>query len=143
MELTQLLPPLAGGAIIGLAGAILLLFNGRIAGISGIVAGILRPVRFDLGWRLAFTAGLLVGGLLFAVVRPSVFPPEPIRSLPVLAFAGLLVGLGARLGSGCTSGHGVCGIGRLSPRGLVATCTFLATGALTVLVVRDFFGGAL
>ena len=92
---------------------------------------------------LFFVAGLMMGGLLLALVQPEVFPAESLRTVPTLAVAGLLVGIGARLGSGCTSGHGVCGIGRLSVRGLVATVTFIGTGAATVFAVRTFFGGSL
>ncbi len=130
-----------GGALIGLSASILLLFNGRIAGISGIFAGLLSPQRGDTGWRVAFVAGLLVGGLALFLAAPALFAVTYDRTLPMVAVAGLLVGLGVRLGAGCTSGHGVCGLSRLSPRSLVATLTFIATGALTVVVVRLFTGG--
>ncbi len=143
METTNILQPLLGGAIIGLAAVLLLLFNGRIAGISGILAGVLMPGEPDRLWRPAFIAGLIAGGLLLAFISPDVFPTTPFRSLTGFAVAGLLVGVGARLGSGCTSGHGVCGIGRFSLRGLVATVTFITTGAITVAVVNAFFGGSL
>lgn len=130
-----------GGALIGLSASILLLFNGRIAGISGIFAGLLSPQRGDTGWRVAFVAGLLVGGLALFLAAPALFAVTYDRTLPMVAVAGLLVGLGVRLGAGCTSGHGVCGLSRLSPRSLVATLTFIATGALTVVVVRLLTGG--
>lgn len=119
------------------------MFNGRIAGISGIVAGVVVPRTGDTGWRVAFTGGLIAGGLFLAGFMPTVYPTEPLRSVPAFLVAGLLVGVGARLGSGCTSGHGVCGIGRLSLRGLLATVTFISTGVLTVLVVKTYLGGAL
>lgn len=131
-----------GGALIGLSASILLLFSGRIAGISGIFAGLLSPKAGDTGWRLAFVAGLVLGGLALFLVAPSMFAVSYDRTLPMVAIAGLLVGVGVRLGSGCTSGHGVCGLSRLSPRSLVATLTFIATGAITVFVVRTMMGGA-
>lgn len=130
-----------GGALIGLSASILLLFNGRIAGISGIFAGLLAPQRGDTGWRVAFVAGLVLGGLALFLAAPAMFAVTYDRTLPMVAVAGLLVGLGVRLGAGCTSGHGVCGLSRLSPRSLVATLTFIATGALTVVLVRLFTGG--
>lgn len=126
---------LAGGALIGIAATILLAFNGRIAGISGILGELLVPGRGDRSWRLAFLLGLLVGGLLLVGLRPGAIVPHPDLALPAVAAAGLLVGFGTRMGNGCTSGHGVCGIPRGSPRSLVATATFMATGALTVWLV--------
>jgi len=132
--------PLAGGALIGVAAAAMLFLNGRIAGISGIVGGALGLPRGDLSWRLTFIAGLVSGGLLLSLVRPSSFPTESVASTPMLIAAGLLVGLGTRLGSGCTSGHGVCGIGRLSQRSILATLTFIASGATTVVAVRALGG---
>jgi len=126
---------LAGGALIGLASALLLLANRRIAGISGILGGALVPKASDFGWRLAFLFGLFAGGALFFVM-PERFDMQGLPSLTWVAIAGLLVGFGTRLGSGCTSGHGVCGISRGSPRSVVATLTFILTGGLTVFVVR-------
>jgi uncharacterized membrane protein YedE/YeeE len=124
-----------GGAIIGVAVAMLLLLNGRVAGISGIVGGLLRPQRGDIAWRVAFVAGLLLAPALYALATE--LPAIAIEaSYPVLIAAGLLVGVGTRYGSGCTSGHGVCGLSRLSPRSLAATLVFMAAGFATVFVVR-------
>lgn len=134
---------LLGGALIGLAASILLLFTGRVAGISGILAGALHPTPGDSQWRLMFLLGLSGTGAAAVLLRPQAFGAGPTRSLLVLALAGFLVGYGARLGNGCTSGHGVCGVSRLSPRSLIATATFMLTGAITVLVVQRLLGGAL
>lgn len=126
---------LAGGLLIGLAAAILMLFNGRIAGISGILGGLLRPRSGDLGWRIAFLAGLIGTPLLYQVWQA--LPPVQIDAgTPALIVAGLLVGVGVRYGAGCTSGHGVCGLSRLSPRSLAATMAFMAAGFLTVYLLR-------
>jgi uncharacterized protein len=133
--------PLLGGALLGLSAGGLLLFNGRMAGVSGIVGGLVHPGRVGRGWRAAFLAGLIAGGGVLLAAYPEAFPLHETRSLGALAVAGLLVGFGARLGGGCTSGHGVCGVGRLSRRSLVATATFMVTGALTVLVVNRLLGG--
>lgn len=126
---------LAGGLLIGLAAAVFVLFNGRIAGISGILGGLLKPRRGDIGWRLAF-----IGGLVGAPVIYSLFwrlPDIHIEANPAtLIIAGLIVGFGTRIGSGCTSGHGVCGISRLSLRSIAATLTFMAMGFITVFLVR-------
>ena len=128
-----------GGVIIGLAVAMFELVNGRIAGISGIVGGLLRPAPGDAGWRIAFVAGLIAAPLCFATV--TTLPPVVIEaSYPALVVAGLLVGIGTRYGAGCTSGHGVCGISRLSPRSIVATLSFMAAGVATVFVVRHVIG---
>ena len=126
---------LAGGVLIGTAAAMLLLLNGKVAGISGIVGGLLRPSAANIGWRVAFIAGLLVAPLLYQLVMP--LPAVQIDAdTGLLVTAGLLVGLGTRYGSGCTSGHGVCGLSRLSPRSLVATAAFMAAGFVTVFIVR-------
>ncbi|NVI80305.1 MULTISPECIES: YeeE/YedE family protein [unclassified Janthinobacterium] len=126
---------LAGGMLIGLAAALLILFNGRIAGISGIVGGLLRPRSGDLGWRIAFLAGLIGTPLLYQLWQA--LPPVQIDAgTPALIVAGLLVGVGVRYGAGCTSGHGVCGLSRLSARSLAATCAFMAAGFLTVYLLR-------
>jgi uncharacterized membrane protein YedE/YeeE len=131
---------LIGGLLIGGSAALFLLLNGRIAGISGILGGLLHPSRSDLGWRLAFLAGLLLAPLLYAALGGSLPTIAVSNSVGLLVVAGLLVGIGARLGAGCTSGHGVCGIGRGSPRSLAATGVFMATAALTVLVTRHLIG---
>ncbi len=135
LQPTELLQAAAGGLLIGLAAALLLGLNGRVAGVSGILGGLLsgqgRP------WRAAFVAGLLAGGLLLALGLPAALPrAEDLPGLPVLLMAGLLVGYGAALARGCTSGHGICGLARLSPRSLAATGTFMATALATVAVVR-------
>jgi len=126
---------LAGGALIGLAAVAFALLVGRIAGVSGIVAGLLHPRRADMGWRAAFVAGLLGAPWLYALARP--LPAAEIDAgAPLLVAAGLLVGLGTRYGAGCTSGHGVCGLSRFSPRSAAATVLFMAAGFATVFVVR-------
>jgi uncharacterized membrane protein YedE/YeeE len=130
---------LAGGMLIGIAATLLLLVNGRTAGVSGIVGGMLRPASGDLGWRVAFVAGMLLAPLAFVVV--AALPPLRITAgYPTLIIAGLLVGIGTRYGSGCTSGHGVCGIARWSPRSLVATFVFMLAGFVTVYIVRHVVG---
>lgn len=134
-------PALAGGVLIGLSAALMLLVNGRIAGISGILGGLLRPVPGEQSWRLAFLAGLVLAPVAWALV--ATLPPLVIDAgYPVLVAGGLLVGAGTRFASGCTSGHGVCGLSRLSLPSLVATLCFMATGFATVHVVRHLLGGA-
>ena len=126
----------AGGALIGLSAAILWVANGRIAGISGIVGGLLAPLNADFAWRVAFIAGILAAPLLYRAgggSLPDLATPAP---LAVVLAAGVLVGFGTRLGSGCTSGHGVCGLARLSPRSLAATGVFMIAAAVTVFLVR-------
>lgn len=130
---------LLGGALIGVAATIFALFNGRIAGISGIVGGLLRPVRDEVPWRVAFIVGMLAAPLMYLAV--AALPPIVIDTgYPMLIAAGLTVGVGTRIGGGCTSGHGVCGISRLSPRSIVATLAFMAAGFVTVFVVRHLVG---
>lgn len=126
---------LAGGTLIGLAAAMFILLNGRIAGISGIIGGLLRPAKGDALWRVALVTGLVLAPLIYqlAFALPAV---EVNASVAMLIVAGLLVGVGTRYGSGCTSGHGVCGLGRGSQRSLVATLAFMASGFLTVFVIR-------
>jgi uncharacterized membrane protein YedE/YeeE len=126
---------LAGGMLIGTAAAMLVLLNGRVAGISGIVGGLLRPGAGEAGWRIAFVAGLLAAPAAMLVLG---YAPAPRidAGFGTLALAGLLVGLGTSYGSGCTSGHGVCGISRLSPRSLVATAAFMAAGMASVFLAR-------
>ena len=129
---------LAGGVLIGIAAAMFLLANGRVAGISGILGGLLRPAGGDVAWRVAFLGGLLFAPALYALV--SRYPSPTIEAgYPLLVLAGLLVGAGTRYGSGCTSGHGVCGLSRLSPRSLAATVAFMAAGFATVFVARHLF----
>jgi uncharacterized protein len=132
---------LAGGILLGLASAMFVLLNGRILGISGILGGLLAPKEGDTSWRIAFVLGLLAAPLTL-----SLFAPEGLVSVPrieagyaLVVVAGLLVGYGTRLGSGCTSGHGVCGLSRLSPRSLVATLTFMGAGFATVYLLRHVF----
>ena len=126
---------LAGGMLIGVAAALLLLLTGRIAGVSGIVGGLLTPARGDSAWRVAFVLGLLLAPVAYHVFgRPPLARIE--AGFGTILVAGLLVGLGTSYGSGCTSGHGVCGLSRLSPRSLVATIAFMAAGMATVFVVR-------
>jgi uncharacterized membrane protein YedE/YeeE len=132
--------PLAGGALIGLAAALLLWLNGRLFGVSSLIGGLLAPARGDVAWRALALLGLLIAGAAGVLLMPDQFGPSP-RSLASLTVAGLCVGIGTRLANGCTSGHGVCGVGRLSPRSLIATATFVATGVLTVLALR-MLGGA-
>lgn len=134
---------LCGGIVIGLSASLLLLCDGKIAGISGIVGGLLSPAPNDTAWRVLFVVGLLTGGLLFTLVSPQAFTVGIARSPSVLILAGLLVGFGTRLGNGCTSGHGVCGISRLSPRSLMATVTFMITGIVTVYITNHLLGGSL
>ncbi|MGU3656910.1 YeeE/YedE family protein [Methylobacterium fujisawaense] len=131
---------LAGGAMIGAAAALFLLLNGRIAGISGILGGLLAPPSRETGWRAAFVAGLVLAPVAYAGLGGSLPPVTIGASFPLLILAGLLVGFGSRLGAGCTSGHGVCGIGRGSPRSLAATGTFMAVAVFTVLVMRHLVG---
>jgi uncharacterized membrane protein YfcA len=136
------IPSLIGGVLIGLSAALLLLFNGRVAGISGIFGGLLIRRAGDVAWRASFVAGLLAGGFLMTLIMPSAFPSAPLRSAPVIALAGLLVGFGTRLGNGCTSGHGVCGISRFSVRSMVATVVFMTTGVASVFVFNHLLGAA-
>lgn len=128
---------IAGGALIGLAATLLLLLNGRVLGITGIVAGL--PGR-DAMWRALFVAGMIVGAVLIAHLLPGSMDVGVRLRTPVLIAGGLLVGFGTRLANGCTSGHGVCGVARLSKRSLVATAVFVSTGALTVFLVRHVVG---
>jgi uncharacterized membrane protein YedE/YeeE len=127
---------LVGGLLIGLAAALLLLLNGRLSGISGIVGGLLAPKSSDAGWRVAFVAGLLVGALSYVLATGGAMLVSMQASVPVLVAAGLLVGFGTRLGSGCTSGHGVCGIARLSRRSIVATSVFFGVAIVTVFLTH-------
>jgi len=142
MASLTLVPALIGGALIGVSASMMLLLNGRIAGISGIAGGLLQRAP-DRSPRLAFIGGLLAGGLVLAAVSPHVFTMSITRSPAALIVAGLLVGVGTRIGNGCTSGHGVCGISRLSPRSMAATATFMFTGMVAAAIVTQLFGGAI
>lgn len=133
---------LAGGALIGLGAVLLLKLNGRIAGISGIVNSALAVQSDGRLWRLAFILGLLVGGFVYQAATGSWLVSREDFPLPALLLAGFLVGFGTRLGSGCTSGHGVCGIARMSPRSIIATATFLLTGIATATAVSLLLGEA-
>ena len=143
MDFSNLIRPLAGGLLIGFAAAALLLLRGRMAGISGILAGVLFPVAKDTEWRVLFLTGLVAAGLIAFACQPSAFANTLSRSVPALAIAGLLVGIGARVGGGCTSGHGVCGVSRLSMRSIIATAAFVLSGAVTVFLVNRLAGGVL
>ena len=130
---------LAGGFLIGLAAAMFVLLNGRIAGVSGVIGGLLKPSRGDIAWRVAFIAGLVGAPVLYGLI--ATLPVLRIdASYGALSLAGLLVGVGTRYGSGCTSGHGVCGLARLSPRSLAATPLFMGAGFATVFVTRHVVG---
>lgn len=134
----------AGGALIGLAAGLMVVFNGRIAGISGVLGGLLfNPADGDRNWRTLFLGGLVGGAVLLALLVPGLPAAQLQSGWLGMAAAGLIVGYGTRLGSGCTSGHGVCGIARLSTRSIIATLTFMAFGALTVFVQRHLLGGVL
>ena len=131
---------LFGGVLIGISAAMLVLLNGRVAGVSGIVGSLLRPTPGDVAWRVAFIVGLLSATLLATIVgRPPTITVS--AGYPLLVVAGLLVGFGTRLGGGCTSGHGVCGISRFSMRSVVATVVFMVAGFVAVYVVRHVFAG--
>jgi uncharacterized protein len=130
-----------GGVLIGLAAVLLMLFTGRIAGISGILDGLINPQSDDRGWRAAFIAGLVAAPLAASIAgHDPAMPQMPASYLTVIA-GGLLVGFGTRLGNGCTSGHGICGIARLSPRSIAATGVFMAAAIATVALTRHVFGG--
>ncbi len=126
-----------GGALIGISATLMLAFNGRVTGISGIVGGVVHPSPGDVAWRALFLVGLVLGGLAVYAVTPAAFAAPAVK-LGTAALAGVFVGVGTRLGNGCTSGHGVCGLSRFSVRSLVATLTFITTGAVTVALT----GGA-
>ena len=136
------LPALAGGVLIGIAVLVLMALNGRIAGISGILGGLLPPAPAqDKGWRIAFLAGLVGAPFLYIAFTGGGIVQSVSSNLTVITIAGLLVGFGSAMGSGCTSGHGVCGTARLSMRSIAATLTFMATGAIMVFVMRHMVGG--
>jgi len=134
---------LVGGIIIGIAALILLFCVRKIAGVSGIIGGLFPIVRRDAAWRVTFLAGLILGGTVLSQVYPKSIELELTYSTLALTLAGLLVGFGSRLGGGCTSGHGICGLGRLSSRSMIAVLTFMTTGIITAVIVGRFFGGAI
>ena len=130
---------LVGGLLIGLSVILMLLLNGRIAGISGIVGGLLTPKDGDTGWRVAFIVGLLIGALAYILAVGGSAPVDVLASPPAILVGGLLVGFGTRLGSGCTSGHGLCGMARISRRSIVATAVFFSVAMLTVFLIHHIF----
>ena len=139
MKEFEILMPLTGGILIGIAASMLLLFSGKIAGVSGIFGGMLFQQGNERAWKLSFIAGLIAGGILLYIMNAEIFENSSGRDLLALTVAGLLVGIGTRVGGGCTSGHGVCGIGRLSGRSLVATFTFVFAGMVMVAFVQSFY----
>lgn len=136
------LTALAGGVLIGLAATLLLWLNGRIAGVSGMLNGVLMPRRGDVGWRVMFLVGLIVASGLYMGLVPGAYVPRVDFPRAGLVIAGLLVGFGTRMGNGCTSGHGVCGLGRLSGRSLAAVLTFMASAIATTFLVRHVWNWA-
>ncbi len=132
---------LIGGALIGLATAMLMLLTGRIAGVAGIFGGLLSPAATDRDWRLAFVAGLIMAPLLAELFGAALPNPVMPASLALVAIGGLLIGFGSRMGTGCTSGHGVCGVARLSARSLIATAIFMTVAIAAVAVARHVIGG--
>ena len=134
----EVIMPLTGGILIGIAASMMLLFSGRIAGISGIFGGMLFQQGEERAWRLSFVVGLIAGGILLYTINAEVFENSSGRGILAVNIAGLLVGIGTRIGGGCTSGHGVCGIGRLSVRSIVATVTFVFAGMITVALFKSF-----
>lgn len=135
-------PAFIGGALIGLSAALLLWAKGRVAGISGIAGGIIYPEKGDMDWRIVFVVGLIIGGFIYQVVGlgAGVQHIEAVVDTPWLIVAGLLVGIGTTVGTGCTSGHGICGLARRSPRSLVATLTFMISAIVTVFIIRHILG---
>jgi len=142
MLLTNLIEPAIGGILIGISASLLLLLKGRVFGVSGILNGVLAPKPGDTAWRVAAIAGLVTSGVIFLITSPDLLVGQTGDSLSRYAIAGLLVGFGTQLGSGCTSGHGVCGISRMSPRSIVSTITFISVGILMVAIIRSV-GGSL
>jgi len=140
--MSPLLSALLGGLLIGTSAALLYLLHGRIAGISGILCSALTPETSDREWRVAFVAGLLLAGVAYRLLAPGALPLAGTGTpLPILAVAGVVVGFGTRMGNGCTSGHGVCGVGRGSVRSMWATGTFVAVGMAVVFVMRHVVAG--
>jgi uncharacterized protein len=141
--LESIIYAIIGGLFIGLSASLLMLSIGRDAGISGIVGSLMQPKTGETGWKLAMLAGMFLGGTALAILAPTVYEMPAGRSLLAVGVAGLLVGFGTRMGNGCTSGHGVCGLSRLSIRSLAATMTFMGTGFATATAIQMFSGGAL
>lgn len=139
--MTEYLTAFVGGSLIGLASVLMLLFNGKILGVSGIVGGIFQKQSKEQSWRYSFLVGLFLGGGILKLILPSAFSFSLSRSLYALAVAGLMVGYGTRLGNGCTSGHGICGVSRMSARSFMATLTFMGFGAAVVFVINHLLGG--
>jgi uncharacterized membrane protein YedE/YeeE len=135
-----LIDGILGGMLIGIAVSLMLIFNGRVTGISGIVSGIIRPIRGDVGWRAFFIAGLILGGIIIQQFYPHLFEQKSSAQWFDYLIAGFLVGFGTLLGNGCTSGHGVCGISRLSIRSILSTVTFITFGILSVLLYKIIRG---
>ena len=135
----EVIMPLIGGILIGFAASMLLLFSGKIAGVSGIFGGMLFQKGNERAWKLSFISGLITGGILLNILNAEIFENTSGRGLFIVTIAGLLVGIGTRVGGGCTSGHGVCGIGRLSGRSIVATVTFVVAGMAIVALVQSFY----
>jgi uncharacterized membrane protein YedE/YeeE len=135
------LASLFGGALIGLSAVLLMAFHGRIAGMTGILTGVMPPMSSDWAWRAAFVAGAIAAPALVLTLSGQTIPFDSPVPTPWIIIGGLIVGGGVYFGSGCTSGHGVCGIARLSPRSIAATATFMATATATVFVVRHVLGG--
>ena len=135
----EVLMPLTGGILIGIAASMMLLFSGKIAGVSGIFGGMLFQQGEERAWKLSFIAGLIAGGILLYILNAEFFENTSGRGLLAVTIAGLLVGIGTRVGGGCTSGHGVCGIGRLSGRSIVATVTFVFAGMVVVAFIQSFY----
>jgi uncharacterized membrane protein YedE/YeeE len=136
MSFDQFMMPLVGGLLIGVSASLLLLLKGRVFGVSGILAGVLLPVKNDTAWRVGALAGLISAGVVLTFMLPEALDISSDGSMLRYIVAGLLVGFGTQLGSGCTSGHGVCGISRLSIRSLMATATFIGAGMITVFLMR-------
>ncbi len=134
----EVIMPLTGGVLIGIAASAMLLLSGRIAGVSGIFGGMMFQHGKERTWRLSFITGLIAGGIIIYNINADFFENSSEKALVVVNIAGLLVGIGTRIGGGCTSGHGVCGIGRLSIRSIVATITFVFAGMITVFLVKSF-----